>query len=657
MLKRGLFIIAISALLGGCAMKEFSSTPLYTGDEVKFTGAVEDRVNLWPLAYWREPVGSVAWPFISFGDEHFALRPVYSMYKTKSDESAEYDEFNFLWPISQFDTRHRDYRVFPFFWGEDYSGDYYISLFPLLFWGDDYFVTFPALWWVENGFAGVFPFFWSLDPTPDSGGFAVFPLFWSETLSDGGYWNTLFPLYYIEHAPPSESRTPSDRTEFWALAYLAGFEKQSGKFINHRFLPFYFAYEEDFYSLPYSSYDDGFLHKRRILAGLAGYDTVSTSGEYESSWVFPLYYHDTNNLITPLFGQTQDAAWLFPLFYHDGDNFLTPLYGRSGEADWLIPLYWRNDKAFLTPLFGKSGDAYWLLPLFYKDDYEFVSLLGGGGKTSGDKSYSWLLPLYYWEEDDGFYSLLYSRLDNGAQFFFWFLAGIQGENRNGGWLFPLFYRSESKDFDLHASWLDLEKLPEEIQINCSVRTNYVWNAQLDKRTPVEVPDIKETTIYSTSHNNYLLLCDNENHINGYAIDMDWRDGTSGVYRLAKTFSRGNIFAFSYGSSRAAYFDLNSREKLYEKYESSSNLLLFLYNYRHEEDGQKNTSYTKHRVLWKIWDWEEENGDVSLDVFPAFTYDSKKSGYTKTSFFWRLFRYESTPEGETSIDLLFIPIWR
>ena len=88
-------------LLGGCKMKEFSSSPFYEGNEVKFTGAVEDRVNLWPLAYWREPVGSIVWPLISWGDDHLALRPVYSQYK--QDGSGEYDEFNFLWPISQFD--------------------------------------------------------------------------------------------------------------------------------------------------------------------------------------------------------------------------------------------------------------------------------------------------------------------------------------------------------------------------------------------------------------------------------------------------------------------------------------------------------------------------------------------------------------------------
>ena len=84
-------------LLGGCKMKEFSSSPFYEGNEVKFTGAVEDRVNLWPVAYYREPVGSLAWPLISWGDDHLALRPFYSQYKQSGDD---YDEFNFLWPVS-----------------------------------------------------------------------------------------------------------------------------------------------------------------------------------------------------------------------------------------------------------------------------------------------------------------------------------------------------------------------------------------------------------------------------------------------------------------------------------------------------------------------------------------------------------------------------
>ena len=140
-------------LLGGCKMKEFSSSPFYEGNEVKFTGAVEDRVNLWPVAYYREPVGSLAWPLISWGDDHLALRPFYSQYKQSG--SGDYDEFNFFWPISQFDTKHRDYRVFPLFWGESYSDK-------------PYFCLFPALWW-NREFAGVFPIFWDNDDDDDGG--------------------------------------------------------------------------------------------------------------------------------------------------------------------------------------------------------------------------------------------------------------------------------------------------------------------------------------------------------------------------------------------------------------------------------------------------------------------------------------------------------
>ena len=81
------------------------------------------------------------------------------------------------------------------------------------------------------------------------------------------------------------------------------------------------------------------------------------------------------------------------------------------------------------------------------------------------------------------------------------------------------------------------------------------------------------------------------------------------------------------------------------------------NGEHRSDKAKGTSYASHRVLWKLWDWEEEDGDVALDVFPGFTYDSKKNGYRKTSLLWRFFRYENDPEKGKKVDLLFIPVWR
>jgi len=210
-------------LLGGCKMKEFSSSPFYEGNEVKFTGAVEDRVNLWPLAYYREPVGSLAWPLISWGDDHLAFRPLYSQYKQSGDD---YDEFNFLWPVSQFDTRHRDYRVFPLFWGESYSDK-------------PYFCLFPALWW-NREFAGVFPIFWDNDDD-DDGGFCVFPLYWAEWKKNDFLQHKLWPIYSYKSRELSE--WSEDSSEFSALCHLVGFKRERGKFDNHRFLPFY-LYDE-----------------------------------------------------------------------------------------------------------------------------------------------------------------------------------------------------------------------------------------------------------------------------------------------------------------------------------------------------------------------------------------------------------------------------
>ena len=210
-MNKTLIAAVAAAMAGGCRMKEFSSSPLYfySGSEVKFTGAVEDRVNLWPLAYWREPVGSIAWPLISWGDDHLAFRPVYSQYRQRG--SGVYDEYNLFWPMGQFDTNDDDYRLFPFFWGRDRSDD-------------PYFCLFPAVWWNDK-FKGVLPFFWN-----DNVLFCAFPLFWT-SLEGESMFNTLFPLYYYNHS--------QDSGNFWMLCGLAGYNTENGSLLDHRFLPFY----------------------------------------------------------------------------------------------------------------------------------------------------------------------------------------------------------------------------------------------------------------------------------------------------------------------------------------------------------------------------------------------------------------------------------
>ena len=76
-MKKAMMVSAL-ALLAGCATKEMKSTPFYEGNDVTYTGRQEDRVNVWPIVYWREPVGSVLWPMVSFSDSHFSFFPFYS---------------------------------------------------------------------------------------------------------------------------------------------------------------------------------------------------------------------------------------------------------------------------------------------------------------------------------------------------------------------------------------------------------------------------------------------------------------------------------------------------------------------------------------------------------------------------------------------------
>lgn len=72
---------------------------------------------------------------------------------------------------------------------------------------------------------------------------------------------------------------------------------------------------------------------------------------------------------------------------------------------------------------------------------------------------------------------------------------------------------------------------------------------------------------------------------------------------------------------------------------------------------KGRSYRRHSILWKFWDWREEDGDVSLDCFPGVTYNSGKDGSMSFSFLWRFYRYARDANGDKKLDILFIPFMR
>jgi hypothetical protein len=64
-----------------------------------------------------------------------------------------------------------------------------------------------------------------------------------------------------------------------------------------------------------------------------------------------------------------------------------------------------------------------------------------------------------------------------------------------------------------------------------------------------------------------------------------------------------------------------------------------------------------RVLWKLVDYQRAKNDKSLDCFPFISWDSRANGTRRFSFAWRLFRWESAPDGGRKLDVLFVPLRR
>ena len=597
-------MLLVFGALTGCMNKEMKSTPFYEGTQVVYKGDAKDRINLWPVAYWRNPVGSVAWPLLSFSDDLFAVRPLYSQYK-QDGADGDYDEFNFLWPLCQADTKHEDYRIFPFFWGKT----------------------------------------WSYRTPDDKKNYqAVFPIYWN-----GPHYNALYPLWIY--------RNRDDRWSFYTIGGLAGATKAK----------------------------DG----------------------YRSSWCFPLWYENNEGVLaTTLFGYAKDSRWVFPLWYHDEDSVISLLYasGRShndpDDTWWASPglLSWggrnvskRTDEdgvektsvytkgRILLGLGGWEYDNYssgnyssenWIFPLYFRDVSSWdagtnvttktsflCSLIGWKHTTKdGEGLYeSHVYPLYDWEYYDEKYSHFYSILggwSNDEAFVTPFVGFKRAKSKeSGGWVFPIWSHTKDRDYDeMYAKLFNASVLPEEVKISSTEHTNKVG--------AVESVTWSADGRYRSNDTTWFLLADNHRSIS--VSGWDWIDVNKTEVPEARITYRhklGNILFLNYESEREANYDMRTREKVADEESAEGSFLVWLYQYDYARNRMKDETYRRHRVLWKLWDWEESNGDVSLDVFPGFTYDRKKDGSTKTSLLWRLFRYESDPKAGTSIDLLFIPVWR
>jgi hypothetical protein len=459
-------LLAVPLLLSGCASVEMKGTPFYTGEDSTPRGPAEDRVNLWPAFYYREPAVSVLWPIGEKTDDHLAIRPLMSVYGLDDAERT----WSFLWPLSQFDFRSDDYRIFPFFWGKDY------------------FCGFPLYWHQGHplgktgGMDALLPLWWySGDSRAYSAWFAG-PLIHVKNHGDETGWH-LFPLagnyreagnYYRYLAWPlfhQWSRAGgAERGSVLLPLYLNASDREGSRFISPLYSRGENAAEDDAYSLMLPFYFNRRQNdSRTVITPLGGYH----SGKDRSSWfALPAL---SGGRTSP----TADDTWILgPLAHYgrngrDSSSHVAPLYYRSRHGDdslfislpwsarrspgesWSLipPLFYhtrtKDSEAFITPIYSRGGSSdgksRWeaLVPLYYRDetphDRLVTTLLGGWLTTTGEDSRRWLIyPLLSWGRHDG-------ETDD-----FWALAPFFHSRTRLGrvtqqHLLPLYYLSRDPD--------------------------------------------------------------------------------------------------------------------------------------------------------------------------------------------------------------------
>jgi hypothetical protein len=293
--------------------------------------------------------------------------------------------------------------------------------------------------------------------------------------------------------------------------------------------------------------------------------------------------------------------------------------GAEPGGDYVLPLYYRDSSRLLTPLFGWDDRA----------DLLYLATPLAGVRTDGHAG-SWLFPLYMHNRD---------KATGAVKDNYFLLGGCRKEQRESrSWFIPLFHYR-----DILPPVSDLENNNHSYAFGKSF-----WCLPICwYRNGGYVRPAKKSVI--TTHE----LTPPPSAAPAQALTPA-TTGTNAPPVRDYTLSHGAFPLWNHASQSTPAEGISR---------SDTSVLLWLYDYKHEagplpgiRPGATN-DYTRSRVLWRLWHYERLNGNVSVDVFPSFTYDLKTDGFKKVSFLWRGFRYERAPGGNRKLDILFVPLMR
>ena len=608
-------------VMSGCDSVQMKGTPLYTGEYSRPQAPPEERVNLWPLAYYHEPALSVLWPVGEWTEDHRALRPLYSVYKLDKERHAH----NVLFPLSHFDFDEKLHWILPFVWGGT-DGKEHAALSPIVWWErNKYFVLFPVFWYAPKDYVSLFPLFIRNRMSGGHDTHILWPIVrWKNTTKEKGW--RVWPLV--------GSYTKGDKRRRYLLWPLCHENRNDAKkSVSRVVLPLYFSKHQE----------------------SQGWD-----------FVLPIFWRsykpNVSTMLTPLYSSGHDKKdrWqlLFPFFYRSRSEkhqtFVTPIIGHAKSPShdtWsVIPLVsWftrdrdKRDLWIVGPLahfaWGGGRHKSHVGPVYYYSSESGTLWTPiAGGNLSKDKGFFNLLGVVYhqrwWKGEQWSWSAV-----------LWAISAWDRNHSKGSRFWPL-YSHERRKNDGRKNGFVLWPL-----------VNYRFNPKKTKFSIFGLMDYRRSEVvrgkkddietrYSTKSLSSLLLYNKKSRL---TKEVNVSDGSETIVLDDK---------------RNAFFPLWYNKVIQEKGSTKSDFNIFgwLYDYRRRiapaKEDVPEEDYTRHRVLWRLYHRERRKKHTATDIFPFITSDrNQETGFRKMSFAWRFFRYERGQDGSKKVDLLFLPVFR
>jgi hypothetical protein len=384
---------------------------------------------------------------------------------------------------------------------------------------------------------------------------------------------------------------------------------------------------------------------------------ISRGEQAGSSHVVPLFHHDprTGNWTSLPYVRRTDAqgrTWrvlppLLTWWTRAADHFtLRVLGGWAGLGGlpgqrwrYVLPFYYEDpaQQTLWSPIYARwraaDGSPVHAWPLLLSGGWREVEgappdrasfgplgLFGRGRDATG--AWSYLFPLFGWQQGVGWWTLLAGRWQDGADTLRYHatpLVGSRSGSRQGFWLFPLL--SWSRNPGVSERWRVLWGHYERVGADRESRFFPLWRAETQRVTTPQV------TVETRRLNIGFL----SRRFSSSQARADGHVRTQSTYRLFPLWYRSR-----------------TQEGAEVKRETSALLGLFRSRSSVSADGVQEE---RRRLLGNLWRYDRKGEEVHADLFPGLTYDRLADGRTRTSFLWKVFRRERDPAGQVTTTVL------